>query len=68
MGEAKDSPDPYQRARWYMYQNRDQLRVDYELDWVVLVLPIALMEMEPPQMEQRVQVQVEAPQMEQQMQ
>ena len=53
MGEARDSPDPYQRARWYMYQNRDQLHVDYELDMVVPVLPLAhLMEMEPSQMEQ----------------
>ena len=58
MGEAKDSPDPYQRAHWYMYQNRDQLRLDYELDRVVPVLPIVLMEMEPPQMEQQVQVEV----------
>ena len=62
MGEVRDSPDPFQRARWYMYQNRDKLHLDYELDGVVPLMPIPLMEMELPQMEH----QVEASQMAQQ--
>ncbi|KAI4963954.1 hypothetical protein ZWY2020_008632 [Hordeum vulgare] len=54
MGEERDSQDPYQRARWYMYENRDQLRMEYALDRLVQVPPLApLFEMVPPQMEQQ---------------
>jgi hypothetical protein len=68
MGEARDSPDPYQRARWYMYQNRDKLCVDYVLDRLVPVLPLApLFEMVSLEMEQQQQMEQQQP-MEQQQQ
>ena len=51
MGEARDSPDPFQRACWYMYQDRLNLRpVDHLAERIVPVLPLMrMMEMQPEQ-------------------
>lgn len=51
MGEARDSPNPFQRACWYVYQDCNNLHpVDSLAECVVSVMPLMrMMEMDLPQ-------------------